>query len=141
MADTSPNKLANADSQPYWSGVQEGRLMFKQCLQCRYVQFPPRHLCPKCWSDQAQWVASKGEGSVHSYTIVHRAPTAEYAGKVPYVIAMVELADAPRMIANIVGDDALEVSIGDKVDVVFEQREGYALPQFQRRAQRPSSPV
>jgi uncharacterized OB-fold protein len=71
---------------------------------------------------------------VHSFTIVRRAPSPAHAGKVPYVLAVVDLDDAPRMVANIVGADALDVSIGDAVKVVFEACDGGAIPQFQRTA-------
>jgi len=125
---------SNADAKPYWEAAQQGRLVFKKCSSCGYVQFPPRHVCPKCWSDSAEWISSGGEGQVYSFSIVRRAPTPAHAAKVPYVIAMIELIDGPRMIANIVGDDALGVSIGDRVTVTFEPWEGSALPQFCRAA-------
>lgn len=96
----------------------------------------PRHLCPQCWSDQLEWVESAGTGSVYSFSIVHRAPTPDFATRAPYVIAMVELAEGPRMFANVIGDDALSVSIGDRVQVAFEDRgEGARVPQFRRATQ------
>jgi uncharacterized OB-fold protein len=134
MATIPGFAAGNADSKPYWEAAQQGRLVFKKCSGCGHVQFPPRHLCPKCWSDQADWVTSSGTGRVHSFSIVRRAPSPAHAGKVPYVLAVVDLDDAPRMVANIVGADALDVSIGDAVKVVFEACEGGAIPQFQRTA-------
>jgi hypothetical protein len=124
--------VSNADSRPYWEAADEGRLVFKRCCACGHVQFPPRHLCPKCWSEKAEWIASAGKGSVHSFTVVRRAPRREYAERVPYVLAVIDLDDAPRMMANIVGSDALEVRTGDKVGVTFEPRDGGTLPQFKR---------
>ena len=122
----------NADSKPYWEAAQQGRLVFKKCLACGQIQFPPRHLCPKCWSDRSEWVTSAGTGRVYSYSIVRRAPSPAHAGKVPYVLAVVDLDDAPRMVTNIVGEDALGVKIGDAVKVVFEACDGGAIPQFPR---------
>jgi len=130
--------VSNADSKEYWEAARQGRLVFKHCKACGHIQFPPRHLCPKCWSEEADWVQHSGRGSVHSFTIVHRAPTPAHAAKVPYVLAVLDLDSAPRMVANIVGDDALGVSMGDRVEVVFEERHGAALPQF-RRAPRSSA--
>ena len=111
---------SNADSIPYWEAAKEGRLVFKKCLDCGYVQFPPRHVCPKCWSESAEWMTSRGVGKVPSFAVVHRAPTPEHAAKVPYVLAMIEVLDGARMVANIVSDDALNVKIGDPVTVTFE---------------------
>lgn len=133
MASLPQHSPANADSKPYWDAAQEGRLVFKKCSACGHLQFPPRHLCPKCWCEQAQWVESSGRGRVHSFSVVRRAPTPEHAAKVPYVLAIIDLEDGPRMMTNIVGEDALQVAINDAVSVVFEQREGYSIPQFRRR--------
>jgi uncharacterized OB-fold protein len=134
MAAPSDGIIVNGDSKPYWDAAREGRLVFKKCRDCGHMQFPPRHLCPKCWSEEAEWVQHSGAGTVHSFTIVHRAPNPAHAARVPYVLAMLELDDAPRMIANIIGEDALSVSMGDRVEVVFENRDGTALPQFRRAA-------
>jgi uncharacterized OB-fold protein len=51
---------------------------------------------------------------------------------VPYVVALVDLAEGPRMMANVVGDGALDVAIDDPVTVTFETRGAIALPQFER---------
>ncbi len=72
---------------------------------------------------------------MHSYTIMRRAPLAAFAALAPYVIALIELDEGPRMVANILGEDALSVQIGDMVQVTFEDRgEGAMLPQFHRIA-------
>jgi uncharacterized OB-fold protein len=95
----------------------------------------PRHLCPECWSDQLEWVESKGRGSVHSFTVIRRAPVATFAERTPYVVALIDLDEGPRMIANVVGEGALSVAIGDQVDVTFEDRgDGSVVPQFSRVA-------
>ncbi|MCG3771705.1 MAG: hypothetical protein JW384_02897 [Nitrosomonadaceae bacterium] len=123
-------KLVNADSEHYWKSAAENKLCFRQCNDCQHIHFPPRYQCPKCWSDSLTWVNHSGEGVVYSFTIVHRAPTKEYAEKSPYVLAMIEMDAGPRMIANIIGDDAHGTAIGDKVHVCFEKRPDITVPQF-----------
>jgi len=130
-----PQPLANADSLPYWNAARERRLLIRRCKACGERHFMPRHLCPYCWSDQLEWVESKGTGRIHSYSIVHRAPTATFAAATPYVIALVDLDEGVQMFANVVGHDALEVAIDDRVRVTFEERDdGAMLPQFSRAA-------
>ena len=64
---------------------------------------------------------------------MRRAPSPEFRDRVPYVVALVELAEGPRMMANVVGEGALEVAIGDALELTFEDRgEGRKLPQFRR---------
>jgi hypothetical protein len=128
-----PKPEPNADSAPYWAAAREHRLLIRHCKACGEKHFMPRHLCPNCWSDRLEWVDAKGSGRVHTFSIVHRAPTATFAAVTPYVIALVDLDEGPRMFANVVGDNALAVAIGDRVRVTFEDRgDGAMLPQFTR---------
>jgi uncharacterized OB-fold protein len=131
-----PGPVVNADSQPYWAAARERRLVIRKCKSCGEPHFMPRYLCPHCWSDQLEWVDAKGTGSVHSFTIIHRASDPAFASLVPYAVVLVELDEGPRMMANIVGADALAVKIGDRLQVTFEDRgeEGAMVPQFTRVA-------
>jgi uncharacterized protein len=135
MESKLPAPVANADSLPYWNAARERRLLIRKCSACDALHFMPRHLCPACWSDKLEWVQSKGHGVVHSFTVIRRAPAPAFAALVPYVIALIELDEGPRMMANVVGEGALDVRIGARVEVTFEDRgDGAMLPQFTRVA-------
>jgi uncharacterized OB-fold protein len=128
-----PAPVVNADSLPYWNAAREQRLVIRKCQACSQLHFMPRHLCPYCWSDQLEWVDAEGSGRVHSFTIMRRASDPAFAHLVPYALVLVDLDEGPRMMANLVGADALDVGIGDRVQVTFEDRgEGAMLPQFTR---------
>ena len=47
------------------------------------------------------WERVSGRGKVYSYTVVRRASTRSFADE-PYVLAIVELDEGPRMTTNIV---------------------------------------
>lgn len=133
MSDLLPGPTSNPDSQAYWDAAQEERLVIRKCNACGQPHFMPRYLCPSCWSTDLEWVQASGRGTVHSYSIVRRASAPEFASQVPYVIALIDLAEGPRMMANILGDDALQTRIGDQVEVCFQEREGgRKIPQFRR---------
>ncbi|WP_119418324.1 Zn-ribbon domain-containing OB-fold protein [Desertibaculum subflavum] len=127
-----PLPAPNADSAAYWAGAKAGKLLLQRCRDCGATWFMSRHLCASCWSEQVESVEASGRGRVHSFTVIHRAPSAAFAGQVPYVVALIDLAEGPRMLANIVGAGAREIAIGELVRVTFEQRGDGALPQFQR---------
>ena len=130
-----PQPVPNADSAAYWAAARERRLLIRKCSSCGALHFMPRHLCPVCWSDELEWVQSKGTGSVHTFTVMRRAPLANFAALAPYVVALIELDEGPRMVANVQGSDALSTKIGDRVKVTFEDRgDGAMLPQFERVA-------
>jgi len=129
-----PEPRINADSREFWEGARNKRLLLKICRSCAHAHYPPRHLCPKCWSNHTDWIESSGSATVYSFTIMRRAPSPEFNNRVPYVVALLDLPEGPRMMANIVGDDALDVHIGDPVVLVFEDRQGINVPQFQRKS-------
>lgn len=125
-----PVPTPNPDSQPYYDAARNDELVIRQCKDCNELHFMPRYLCPHCWSTNLAWVKASGRGTVHSYSVVRRAPTPSYADRVPYVVALVDLEEGPRMLTNIVGEDALTTQVGSAVQVSFEQRGEYKLPQF-----------
>ena len=51
MVGLLPEPFVNADSEAYWAAAKEGRLVLQQCADCGHVEFMPRHVCPKCWSE------------------------------------------------------------------------------------------
>ena len=75
------------------------------------------------------WEEVSGEGVVVTYSVVQQAPSPNFA--TPYVLAVVDLAEGPRMMANILGCPPGEVSVGLRVQVSFERRGDIVLPQFQ----------
>jgi uncharacterized protein len=128
-----PVPTITPEAAPYWKGARQATLRLQRCGACAAVRFYPRPLCPSCWSDRVEWIEASGRGHVHSFTVIHRPPTAAFASQVPYVVAQIDLEEGPRMMANVVGEGARDVRINDAVHVTFEQRAGgVMLPQFAR---------
>jgi uncharacterized OB-fold protein len=132
MPTSLPEPQPNADSIEYWQRAREGRLVLRACGQCGACHYPPRHLCPSCWSERLHWVEASGRGVIYTFTVMRRAPLPPFVARLPYVVALIDLEEGPRMMANIVGDDAQRVCIGDPVALCFEERGEQRLPQFRR---------
>lgn len=127
-----PLPAMTPEAEPYWAACGEHRFVIQHCDRCDRYQFPPRLVCQDCWeSDQLVWHDASGHGTVYSYTAVHRPPTPAFQDRVPYVVALIELDEGPRMMANIVGCEPADVAIDARVAVGFEDlRDGVALPVF-----------
>ncbi len=124
--------LRDRSAAPYWEAAARRELKLPRCDACGLRFFPPRDLCPNCWSEKLSWQTMSGRGTVWTFTEVH-VPFYDdtWAEDVPYVVVVVELDEGPRMLANIVEPDMDRLSIGDRVEVVFEDRtEGVSLPMF-----------
>lgn len=132
-----PIPTPNPDSQAYWDAAKQDRLVIRRCTSCKAFHFMPRCLCPHCWSTDLEWVQASGKGTVHSYSVIRRAPMQSYAPRVPYVVALIDLDEGPRMFSNIVGERALQAQVGSRVEVCFEARGEQKLPQFTLEGDRP----
>ncbi len=128
---TKPLPPFDPVSAAYWARCSEGELSLQRCRSCGHIQHYPRVLCTACGSDTLELVAASGRGVVRSCTIIRRAVSAAFDDDVPYVVALVALAEGPCMMANVVNCEAETVHIGQAVEVVFEARGEVSIPQFQ----------
>jgi uncharacterized OB-fold protein len=127
-----PRPHLDSDTRPFWEGTREGELRLQRCRACANVIFYPRSVCPRCMSDDIEWFAASGRGSIHSFVVVHRAPPG-FQDDVPYVVALIDLAEGPRMMSRITGADPASVDVGQSVTVVFESfDEEITLPLFRQ---------
>ncbi|MEW6329183.1 MAG: Zn-ribbon domain-containing OB-fold protein [Candidatus Micrarchaeota archaeon] len=96
-------------------------LIGSHCENCNTHYFPIRKICPKCRRrGRMHEVKYHGRGRIYSYTVVNSPPSG-FELEAPYVLALVELENGPRVTAQIV-DCALEdVKIGTPVEVVFRK--------------------
>ena len=58
-------------TQPFWSGLAEGRWQTTCCEACGKFTFPPKPICPHCWSGQMAWKDFSARGTLYSWTRVH----------------------------------------------------------------------
>jgi len=107
-------------SAPYWRACREGRLVLQRCTACGQRQFYPRAICTQCVSEQLEWSDASGRGRVKSFTVIRRAVSAAYEPDVPYVVALIELAEGPTLLSNVVGCAIEAVHIGAPVRVRFD---------------------
>lgn len=117
-------------SQPYWDGARAGRVMFQQCRVCGSNWHPPMPLCPTCHSSDVDWLAAAGGGSIYTYTVVHHPTHPAFKDQVPYVVAVVELDEGPRIVTNVKHCPVDSVRAGMRVSIFFEAvTDTVSLPQ------------
>ena len=107
-------------TQPYWDGARAEKLMFQQCRACGTNWHPPMPICPACHSGDVDWLAAAGGGTIYTYTIVQHPTHSAFEDKVPYVVAVVELDEGPRIVMNVKHCAVEDVRGGMRVSVFFE---------------------
>jgi uncharacterized OB-fold protein len=103
--------------------------MLQRCQNCVHVVFYPRTHCDACQSDQLAWETVSGVGTIASYTVVRRGVSADF--EAPYIIALIDLAEGPRMMSQILDADPEALAVGLSVSVDFAAwSEDITLPVF-----------
>ena len=95
-------------------------LVGTKCENCNTYYFPPRTICPPCRrKGLIREYAFEGNGEIVTYTTIYTAP-ASFTKMTPYVLAIVQLDEGPKLTAQIVCDPS-EVKIGARVKSVFRK--------------------
>ncbi len=129
-----PLPVPSPETQRFWDGCKNHELWLPFCRDCRRFYFYPRDFCPQCFGWDTEWRRASGRGRIYSYAIHYRAWHPAWADEVPYISALVELEEGPRLYTNIVGvePDPQKVQCDMAVEVVFDDvTEEVSLPKFQ----------
>jgi len=132
-AYAGPIPVPTPETRPFWEAARRHELCLPRCRTCDILIFFPRAVCPRCLGTELEWQRLSGRGTLHTFTVVHRG-LKDFPLGTPYVIAIVELVEGPRLMTNLVGIEAdpARVTIGMPVEVVFEDvSPEIALPRFQ----------
>jgi uncharacterized OB-fold protein len=97
--------------------LKSGRFMIQKCRDCGVFVFYPRLICTACGGGELGWHEAAGSGTVYSTTVVRRKP--DQGGD--YNVALIELAEGPRLMSRIVDLPPAEVAIGAPVHAVIDQ--------------------
>lgn len=134
--NSMPPPMVDHYSLLWWQGAAEHRLLVQRCDNCRHAQLPPAPVCSECTSDNLSLREVSGNGTLYTYTIVHRPVAMEQ--ELPFVIAVIaldmegaECADGVRLMSNIVDTAPEALEIGMPVAVVWEtMSDEVSVPRF-----------
>lgn len=117
-------------SAPFWQGLRERRLMLQFDVASGRAQFYPRP--QSLYSETGvQWREASGFGTIVALTLSRVAPPA-LAGEVPYALALVKLAEGPRLLARVLAPYE-QLAIGQAVQITWETGgDAPVFPAFKR---------
>ncbi|WP_068178553.1 Zn-ribbon domain-containing OB-fold protein [Mycobacterium sp. UM_CSW] len=121
------NRLApsiSPDTEFFWSGLKEHKLLIQQCADCKTLRVPPRPMCGHCQSLNWGSVESTGRGVVYSF-IMPKYPPLPFL-QYPYVVALIELDEGVRIVSNLCDIEPEAIEVGLPVEVFYEKFE--AIP-------------
>jgi uncharacterized OB-fold protein len=130
IASPLPLPLRDAVSAPYWDALEAGQHVFQRCLRCSNAWLPPRRECPRCLRADWTWETAGGAARLISWVVYHTAFHPAFKA-LPYTVAVVELAEGPRLISNIIGDaDPETLRIDQPLRLVIGHESGLAVPLY-----------
>ena len=120
-AASKPLLKPTPDTQPFWDAVKRHQLLLPKCKACGQLHYFPRRFCPHCFSWDLEWVRCSGKGKLYSYVINH-CPAPGFEEEAPYVIAVVELDEGPRMLSNLIDIEPTPeaVQVDMPVEILFQ---------------------
>lgn len=133
MLEGVPLPQPDPDTQLFWDGCNEERFLVPRCVPCGKTRWPPGPMCPHCQSTATEWIESSGAGSVYSWVVVTHPVDPVFIDQVPYVVAMIDLAEGVRVVGNVEDCAPDEIVAGMAVELFFEQRDQHTkIPNFRR---------
>lgn len=100
-------------NEPFVAGLADGKLMLQRCRNCQHWQYYPRPLCTSCGETDLEFAESSGRGTVYTFSRLHLAPTPYYKPFLPYIVALVDMEEGPRVMGHMA--DVPGLKIGDPV--------------------------
>ena len=133
----------DAFTRTYWDAVAEGRLLIRRCGACGRAHHYPREFCPYCWSEDVAWERASGRATLYTWSVVHRNDLPPFRERTPYVVAVVDLAEGPRMMTEVVDCEPARLRAGMELEAVLREVTGeegeVAAPVF-RQVPGPTGP-
>ncbi|WP_046315589.1 OB-fold domain-containing protein [Mycobacterium sp. UM_Kg1] len=128
---TSPDRpTIDVDSEAWWSAIQNGTLLLNTCQDCGRNSLHHRAFCPHCWSEDVAPTPASGRATLYTWTVVHQN-AAPFDARTPYVVAMVDLAEGPRLMTHVENCTVEELAAGLELVLGFRHGEdGFAIPIF-----------
>ena len=103
----------------FYENLGQKRFTTTKCKKCGHVPFPPRVVCPKCNSEDLEWVDLPTQGKVLRFT-------EEVAGvplgfESPLIHALIDLGEGRKLISRVINCKEGQLKEGDTVKLaVFE---------------------
>jgi uncharacterized OB-fold protein len=117
-------------SKEYFAAAAEGRFLIQRCPSCGQAQHYPRAVCVRCGATP-EWAEASGRGRVYSFSVIRQAGMPGFAEEVPYVVALVDLEEGPRVMGNITDCDVDHVRIGAPVEAYLARvADEVGMPQW-----------
>lgn len=105
----------------FYEGMQQHKIMIQQCSNCSTHLPPAQLVCDHCGCDDLTWVEADGSGEIYTYVVYHRSFHPAFNDQVPYIVALVELKEGPRLMGQLKLKEGQIYKVGSTVVTGFHK--------------------
>ena len=118
------NAIDDPELAPFFEGCRAGELRIPRCAACGTWNWYPPLFCKSCGTAAPAWTRVSGRAKLFTWTIVHRAFLDDFAARVPYLTALVELEEDPslRLATLLVDVEREDLHLDLLLEVVFGKK-------------------
>ena len=132
MTYEKPLPTPDENTQPWFDALREHKLLLQYFPAADHYQYPYSDRCTKDWSTEWEWRESSGMGVVYTWGRMHQLYHPSWQEEIPYVLAVVELDEGPRMQTTLVNVEEDGIRVGMRVRVYFDDvTDEHTLPKFE----------
>lgn len=104
---------------PFYENLKQGRLTTTKCKDCGVVSYPPRVICPECYSENLEYIDLPKKGKVIVFSEEVKGVPLGFQS--PLIHAVIDLGVDPvrRLLVRIVNCPAGALQRGDEVQLVI----------------------
>jgi uncharacterized OB-fold protein len=107
------------ETRPWWDAARQERFLIARCTACGAAHHYPRPFCPSCWSEEVTWEDASGRATLYTWSTVFVNDAPPFSDRLPYVAAVVDLAEGPRVMTNVVGCAPEDLRVGMELQVTY----------------------
>ena len=121
------------DTIAFWEAAKDERLLIRHCTDCGAYSYYPAALLPEVLERERRVVRGQRRGDPVHLVGDLRQRQPPFKDRVPYVAAIVDLAEGPRMMTNVVDCPFEELAVGMALWVTFQSiSDEFTIPVFVR---------
>ena len=103
----------------FYENLKEGRFTTTRCKACGHVAYPPRVICPECYSEDLEWIDLPTKGKVLAFTEEVRGVPLGF--EPPLIHAWIDLGEGSpirKILSRVINCPAGKLKEGDEVKLV-----------------------
>jgi len=132
-ATAAPRRVALHEDRPFWDAIDAGRFVLARCACGAFYTRSQACLCCDRPAASLTWVPASGGGTVRTFVIFDKPYHPYFEDRLPYVVAVIALAEGPEILTNVIDTEVAAVRIGMPVRIVIAERDGQNIHQASAR--------